>query len=292
MTARANGVMLLVALAAPLRAQEDARAAVRRADLALSQQVFDSGAISVMPRAMTSGAVLVWPGAAVVTGAQGKAFFDHQPLLATAKISWQPFRVELSKDSTLAVMAGVATFDRPGDGGMAPIHRIGRFLEAWYRRNGRWELQAFAIANLITPAETIWTSELGPAELPYIRSIGRAAAFIAADSSFAAEAGRSNAATAFGRWAAPDATTFSGTGEINIGPQAIGASLAGNTAHWTWGAVAAGASDDGSLGWTVGQATITPAGGGAPAKSKYLTLWRRMPDGAVRFVADGGNGRP
>ena len=53
----------------------------------------------------------------------------------------------------------------------------------------------------------------------------------------------------------------------------------------------AGASDDGSMGWTVGEAVITAADGHS-GPSKYLTVWKRQADGAIRFVTDGGNGRP
>jgi hypothetical protein len=125
-----------------------------------------------------------------------------------------------------------------------------------------------------------------------LRAVGRAARFIAADSAFAADAGINGTQHAFTTWAAPDGMTFAFSGEFNMGPQRIGAVFAGNTAHWEWGPVAAGASSDGTLGWTVGQATITPTGGGIPVRSKYLTLWRRMPDGTIRFIADGGNARP
>ena len=59
--------------------------------------------------------------------------------------------------------------------------------------------------------------------------------------------------------------------------------------------MAAGASRDGTLGWTVGQAVIASKGADGKetqSKSKYLTLWRRLTDGRVRFISDGGSGRP
>jgi hypothetical protein len=48
---------------------------------------------------------------------------------------------------------------------------------------------------------------------------------------------------------------------------------------------------NGNVGWTVGEAVITPQTG-EPNYSKYLTVWRRSPDRQVRFTTDGGNGRP
>jgi ketosteroid isomerase-like protein len=284
---------ILPLLASSLPAQESARILLRRADLDFSALVYDSGAVATIPGAVGTYGVIVWPGGSVLQGTTAVTrFFARQPLLADAKLSWQPFRIEISPDSSLAIMTGVAVFDRPPLDPIAAIHRIGRFLEVWKREATGWKLAAFALVNLINTGETIWTDAIGPRELPPLRSTGLAAAFIAADSLFSAEAGASGVSRAFAKWAAPDATIFSGTGELLMGPAAIGASLATNTAHWSWGAVAAGASKDGMLGWTVGQATITPAGDGAPIKSKYLTLWRKMPDGTIRFIADGGNARP
>lgn len=49
-----------------------------------------------------------------------------------------------------------------------------------------------------------------------------------------------------------------------------------------------GAAD---LGFTVGESVITGKGED-PSYGKYLTLWRREPGGAIRYIADGGNARP
>ncbi len=66
--------------------------------------------------------------------------------------------------------------------------------------------------------------------------------------------------------------------------------------HWQWRPVAAGASDDGSLGWTVGEGEIVlPGVGGEPDRVRdltYLTLWQRQGDGSIRFIADGTSPMP
>jgi hypothetical protein len=41
----------------------------------------------------------------------------------------------------------------------------------------------------------------------------------------------------------------------------------------------------------VGEATIAPDEGNT-AYSQHLTIWRRLADGSIRFIADGGNPRP
>ena len=274
---------------APINAHET----VLAADRDLSAVSFTKGPMPALIAALGADGTLAWPGGPVLVG--GKAattFFDSQPLMNAVTMSWQPLRVEISADSTLAVITGVATLDRPTTDQIGQIHRIGRYLAAWKRVGNKWQLNAFGLVNMITKGETIWRDVLGPREMPLLKAKGPAAAFIAADSAFSADALGLGVSGAFTKWAAPDAMTFAVSGEVNSGPQQIGAILAGSTSHWNWGAVAAGASKDGTLGWTIGQATITPADGGEPSKSKYFTLWRKMPDGSVRFTADGESTRP
>ena len=53
----------------------------------------------------------------------------------------------------------------------------------------------------------------------------------------------------------------------------------------------AGTAASGDLGFTIGESVIRVEG--SPASyGKYLTIWRRLPDGSVRFLTDGGNPRP
>ena len=103
------------------------------------------------------------------------------------------------------------------------------------------------------------------------------------------QAGEHGAAEAFAAWIAPDGAMFSGSGEVVHGPAGARRLLAGNRAHWRWHPVAALGSGD--LGATVGEAEIAPPSG-PPTYSKYLTLWRRLPTGDLRFIADGGTLRP
>jgi hypothetical protein len=65
------------------------------------------------------------------------------------------------------------------------------------------------------------------------------------------------------------------------------------TGRFEWAPVdsLAAASRDGSLGFTVGEARIAPT----PASvsySKYLTIWRREPNGTYRWIFDIGSDRP
>jgi ketosteroid isomerase-like protein len=127
-------------------------------------------------------------------------------------------------------------------------------------------------------------------------SSGNGAAFAQADVAFAKMAAASGAPAAFGAFAAPDAMTLPGTGEIVIGPAAINARMLESPAakaKWEWHPVYSEGSSAGDLGFTVGEATIAIPGanGVTEYKSKYLTIWRRQPDGSIRFIVDGGNDR-
>lgn len=289
-----RSTLALLLLAAPLVAQESAHDRAVAADRALAQAVAADGA-SALATAFTTQGALVWPGAPALIGAEriGR-FLKAQTNTVGARISWQPLHVELSMDSSLALIYGVSTADRPAREGLPAVHRIGRYLAAWTLEHGAWRLEALALTGTFPGPETTWADSLGPALLPMAAATGPVAPFVRADSMFSAQAGRDGAARAFGAWAASDAVTFAPTGELTVGPKAIERGLSGDDATWRWGAVIAGTSKDGSLGWTVGHATITPKGepeakGG---KSKYLTLWRRQVDGSVRFFSDGGSGRP
>lgn len=74
------------------------------------------------------------------------------------------------------------------------------------------------------------------------------------------------------------------------GPAAVGELMRGVLEAGTlaWAPLASGRRDD--LGYTVGTARFTPAGGGAGWRSAYVTIWRRQPDGAWKVWFD--TGRP
>ena len=293
-------LLTLVAAAGGLPAQSPsggpAHATLLAADRALAAKMATQPFAAVIPEAMAGDATLVWPMAAVVRGpAAARTLLAAQPGLNGARLNWQPLHVEIARDSTLGLVWGVITLAPAAQASGTSAPRLGRFLAAWRREGTTWSIEALAVNGVVPAAEARWVAGLGPVELPALRSVGPTGPFVAADSTFAARAGTNGAAIAFGEWAAPDAVTFATSGELNVGPAAIRATLAGDDSEWKWGAVAAGASGDGALGWTVGQATITSKGSSAAPdiyKGKYLTLWRRMPDGTIRFIADGGSSRP
>lgn len=279
------------------------RAVLIRTDRATADSSWSAGFRATVAAAAVPDAVLLWPGAPVVRGVpdigrllmvvQGVANLVR-PLAADAKpdslrVTWQPLGAELSSDSTLGATWGVTVAASAGSD--APV--IGRYIAAWRREAigtaTTWRLAAIMFTDITSDVTAPRVAEL-PLELPPLKLAGGTEPFVASDLAFARLAGDSGAGIAFERWAAPDAHTFVGGGLLVQGPAAIGRAVSGS-ATWKWHPVVAGASVDGSMGWTVGEAVITAADGHS-GPSKYLTVWKRQADGSIRFVTDGGNGRP
>jgi hypothetical protein len=159
-----------------------------------------------------------------------------------------------------------------------------------------WQLTAHLQTGLL-PDETPSIAGMPrPAAATTQLTAGPGAPFAAADRAFAHMARDSGAAAAFGNFAAPTGLTFSGTGEIVTGASFIRARMeeSRRRSTWVWAPLFAGGSTDDGLGYTIGEATIVSTSDRDTKTfyTKYLTVWRRMPNGEVRFVVDGGNERP
>jgi hypothetical protein len=281
-----SGVALCLLLL-PLRLMaQGAEAELLASDRAASDLSSDSGLVAALTRSLDRGGVLLWPGAPVVIGRdEAKRLMLTLSTRDTTRLTWQPLGVELARDSTFGVTWGVVVITprlTPG----AP--HIGSYTAGWRRDAGRWTISALLFMGVKPMATTL------PPGIPLTRSpapaTGPAGYFVAADLAFARLAGDSGAVAAFRTWAAPDAIVSGGSGLLARGPDAIAEGV-GGPAMWRWHPVAAGSSRAGDLGWTVGEAVITPETG-EPSFSKYLTVWIRPPGRPIRFLTDGGNGRP
>ena len=283
---------LLAAIAVPfllvpvaLRAQ-DTRADLLAADRAVSAMSGDSGLAVTLAQSLDRDGVLLWPGAPVVIGPiEATHLLGSISSPDTTRLVWQPLGVELAGDSTLGVTWGVAVVASR----LTPAApQLGRYTAVWRRAAGRWTISALLFMGVKPAAKRL------PLGIPLTRSpvhtSGAAGDFVAADLAFARLAGDSGAVAAFRRWAAPDAIVSGGAGLLARGPDAIASGVAG-PATWRWHPVAGGSSTLGDLGWTVGEAIITPERG-EPNHSKYLTVWCHLPGRPIRFLTDGGNARP
>jgi ketosteroid isomerase-like protein len=264
------------------------RESLRAADAGASAAAFKRGLAVGLPLDLTDDAVLLWESAPVVSGrASIQQLLSAQPAV---RLSWQPFRVLVSRDGKFGVTFGATS--RYTDGSGPPSNA--RYISVWRRVvPGGWKMVANAQIGLVNP-DTVKISPTVAGEVTTPQKTQNP--FAAADIAFARMALDSGAPAAFYHYAAPDGMTFAGTGELNIGPSAIRARLAegpAGAAKWAWRPIATIAAPSGELGATIGTAEIRF--GPKPSDvfySKYITIWKRQPDGSIKFVVDGGSGRP
>lgn len=119
---------------------------------------------------------------------------------------------------------------------------------------------------------------------------------LAADSAFAKMAAEKGVPAAFAAYAASDVRMFPDGGEPYSGRDALIARFAAwpEGAALSWTPVEAMAASGGDFGFTWGRFIFTaPGAAGAVAEhGKYVSIWRREPDGSWKFVADIGNASP
>ncbi len=271
------------------------RESLLQADRALSAASLKGGMKTAFAEALAGNAFFLYDGAPVIAGkANVVRLLESQPVLNLMRVQWLPLVVTTSTDGSIGVTWGVMSISSIArDAGAAP--HFGKYISAWRRLpDGAWQLAAHVEMGL-TDEKVVIPRNLSPVAAgdPLL---GTGAPFAKADIEFAMMAGARGAPAAFGEFAAGDAMTLPGTGEIVVGPAAVKSRMLESPAaeaRWEWHPVYAEGSASGDLGFTVGIATITPPGAAATAafQSKYLTVWRRQPDGSVRYVVDGGNGR-
>ena len=281
-------VFTLVAALAPAARAQQALDDLLATDRALSSV----GIVEAVRRGGAPKMVLVYPGAPIVVGRDpAHQLLDAQAALRTIGLRWVPLYGLVSSDGKFGVTYGV-TGIIDAEQTAAATQRFGKYMSAWQRDADGWRMVAHAQIGLLPPSYFVTPPGFrAPPISPLARS-GPAAEMARADSLFSAQAARDGAPAAFAFWAAADGILFPATGELVHGPDAIRRLMAeGPQSAWTWHPVLAMASSGGDLGFTVGEASITPPNG-SPVYTKYLSLWRRDADGRIRFLADGGNVRP
>jgi hypothetical protein len=249
------------------------RDSLRQADQALSAAAFERGLAAALTPALAGNAVLLLEDAPLL---------GPPARLPAARLSWHPFRVFVSADGSMGVTFGASVVPRP-----AGPPAAGRYITVWRRVGDAWRVAAHlhnGLADRSAPLPNGPALPDGNPQDPYAD----------ADRAFARLAADSGAPVAFARYVAPDGMTLAPTGELNIGPETVRARLEeGRAARaaWSWRPVWSLGSPDGDLGATIGMAEIRLPDGQV-FYSKYLSVWQRQPDGALRFVIDAGSARP
>lgn len=264
---------------------QSSRETLRQAERGLSGTFQGSGFADALIGSMSSDAILLLEGAPILRGDSAVQAIRTLPSAAGSRLTWMPYRVVIASDQTVGVTFGAVLLEPK-----AGAATTGRYIALWRRDAGSWKLAAY-VQNGAWPTTVTLPDSLtrAPSSSPEPHD-----PMADADRAFSRLAGDSGAPAAFARFIAPDGITFAGTGEINIGPANVRSRMSeGPAAHaaWKWWPVYTIAAASGELGGTIGEAEIRAAGG-EPFYSKYITIWQRQPDGSLKFIVDGGNGRP
>lgn len=118
-------------------------------------------------------------------------------------------------------------------------------------------------------------------------------AVVEADLAFAADAKERGAEEAFATVTHPQGKMFPPRQPVSVGIEATRALFKGDKAQWEWAPVEVVAS--GELGATWGIAAISGTGeDGKPfvVTTRYVTVWRKVPDGSWKMWLDAGNAGP
>lgn len=200
--------------------------------------------------------------------------------------AWQPIGAGLSRDRMSGYTFGIAVRTTPAQGGAM----IERYVAFWTRtRATPWRISAYAE---VSPGSLSLTP--GDKPSPVVDS-GRALRSIIAADSVYAERASLNVASASLDAIAEDGVMLT-TPQLVVGPRAAAdyfESRRSFSISWVPRDARVAASSD--LGFTVGDALVTsigPTGAARQQFTKYLTVWRRDPDGRWRVVATGANDRP
>ena len=296
---RVIGTILFALLAStPMLAQAPsaARTSLIETEHAMGKAVFQRGLLPGIQDILAEDAVLLMEGAPLVQGrARVIQMIASQPIVGRLRIQRVPVVIALSDDGLYGASTGVNVMTRVGQ---APdsAGALGHYLIVW-RRTGDsapWRIVVLLENGVMGEEKLQSPAALGPGPVPPIT--GSARTMAEADLAFAKMASDSGVHAAFGNYAAPDATFPPGESDMAIGAAAIRARMATPArmqSDWSWRPVFAGATASGDFGYTVGEATIrsSRSADAAVYEGKYLTVWRRQPDGSVKFIFDSGNAR-
>ena len=112
-----------------------------------------------------------------------------------------------------------------------------------------------------------------------------AAAVVAAERAFAADAPSMGIAGSFNKWSTPDAILIGGGQVLRVAEAYPDGPRPADEPLVEWWPNFAGVSRSGDMGFTTGGVQL-----GGRRTGHYFTVWKRQPDGSWKWVYDGGSG--
>jgi ketosteroid isomerase-like protein len=177
--------------------------------------------------------------------------------------------------------------------------RFERYIAYWERaRGGQWRITAYAEVDGPTAVGAA-VERIDPPDAgrQLSRPVADAVANVrATDSVFSDLADRAGIAAAFAQNVDNYGAVF-GNPALIVGPPAVLKYFAaqGTESSLSWRPIYASVAGSLDLAFTIGDYTATSRGTSGAAIQrfgKYLTIWKREPDGSWKFMIDGGNGTP
>lgn len=270
----------------------DLRASLLDAGNAVSRRIQSRGISDGLGSAFTANALLLSSRINTIKGRDAAVEFLRNDPIAPSALNWEVIFADVSSDGSQGYTWSQGSFTL--DIGAGATTYPGFFLMYWRRLDGGgWRIEAMSY-NAGEPQTGPLPEGFGtpdtrrtpgfPGSVQRLRRAVRNT-----DEKFSAASVKRGSGPAFERFAAPNAITVGGS--LVFGPKAIGESSAsGPNDDISWGPRFSDVAASGDLGFTVGDATFNIEGLGQ-IFTKYLTVWRRQPDGRWRFVADLGNRR-
>ncbi|HET9424116.1 MAG TPA: DUF4440 domain-containing protein [Gemmatimonadaceae bacterium] len=273
--------------------QSPARDTLLAADRARADSLARLGPVETMRQFLDSQVVYLHPGAPIVYGADNAVALMRagSPRLG-AVTAWQSLGGGVSRDTSSGFTYGIAV--RSISGRATPL--VERYLAFWGRQRGQpWRILAYVdISTLTAP----WPGGAGTTtQLPRFGGARRDALrqMMTTDSSLADRASVFGAARA-ARDAMADEGVLLTPAELVVGaPAASDYYETRRDLSLSWTPRDGFVAVSGDLGLTVGESLATsrgPTGAVTQSFSKYLSVWRKEPDGRWRIVASGSNARP
>lgn len=272
------------------------RQALLQADHDLSAATEANGFVNGLVGGMDADARFLTTGQNVLRGSATIRAFLAGSGFSTSRMRWEPIRADVSADGTLGYTLGSGVYTR-GNGTTATT----RYIAAWKKQgDGSWKVGAYMLlltnpAPLPTPATGFGTRQDNGVRGAHSGDpAATLAAAMQADRDFAALSVAQGPRAAFVAFAAEDAIAIGGP---SFGPTEIGAGFPEDPAavRLLWAPIDGDAAGSGDLAYTIGHATTeVPQADGSVARSysKYITVWRRQPNGEWKYETDGGNSRP
>jgi ketosteroid isomerase-like protein len=276
--------------------QKTERETLRDADLAHAAAAA-TGAAGFLSF-LTDDALFLLPRSPLADGKAAAATLLAAPPFPFApgmKMSWSPSFVDVSVDARVGYSFGNATIV---DGGVPDV-LVAQYIAFWRRQaGGEWKVAAWSLSGAGAepgglPPFFGHPLDDGRGNFTPVDMAAEEQRLLGVDAAFAQASLDLGSAEAFRMFADQHAIVLAGGDpDFIIGRKAIFESRLGTPPDFvlSWTPKLAGVGPLGDLGFTVGNYVVSQ--GEQKGFGKYLTIWQKSPNGAWKFVQDGGSSTP